>query len=197
MLVAGHVGDGDAEQAGLLVVKQQLVSAAVQTDSVVLLTPDEASRQECREKELVKVQASRDAAMRMIERFQASESNSVSALKFDEVNRALRELETRYAALAADHDALLAEQGESAGSAREEEYEEDGEPDLVPRGGCELCCGALGDSDVMMGCDAGCGARAHARCIQKGVNLGRNRDYVQLRGGWLQAASGCFCTSCR
>ena len=79
------------------------------------------------------------------------------------------------------------------------EYEDDegGEPVSVPRGGCGLCCGEMGDSVAVAVFVDGCGARAHVGCIQNGVNRGPYRAYVQLRGGWQPLASGFLCPSCR
>ena len=127
----------------------------MQTDSAVVLSSDEVQLQAWREKELVQAQASRDAALRMVERFRASQSEAVSPLRFDEVNRKLRERQTKYDALAVDRAALLAEQEDFVGSDGEEEGNEEGDA-AVPPGGCQFCCSLAGDSEVVAVCAAGC-----------------------------------------
>ena len=134
-----------------------------------------ALREELAEKEteLAKAAASRDVVMRMLESYKVE--NKVLLAKCEE-------LAVRC----------------TAGSEEESEEEEaDVEEEAAWHpGACTLCCGEFADTKEQALCVDGCGAMAHIACIKSKVNLGPNREYVALRGGWHVRGGGYVCPCC-
>ena len=126
-----------------------------------------------KETELAKAASSRDAAMRMLEVYKVE--NKVLLAKCEE----------------------LAVRGTAGSEEESEEEEADGEEETAWHpGACTLCCGEFADTKEQAICVDGCGAMAHIACIKSKVNLGPNREYAALRGGWRDHGGGYVCPCC-